>query len=69
MTFQSFVDKYQNETPPSSRARDEGDLRSREVQLSFEMSVGVQLTKAFYETLRFTAFGDFSQSRMKLVDM
>ena len=35
----------------------------------FEMWVGVPLTRAFFETLWLTAFGDFSQSRMKLVDV
>ena len=69
MTFQSFVDKCQNETPPSNRVRDEGDLRSREVQLSFEMSVGVPLTRAFCETFGSMTFGDFSQSKAKLVDV
>ena len=44
-------------------------MRSREVQLSFEMSVGVPLTRAFCKTLRSMAFGDSSQSRAELVDV
>ena len=59
----------QDETPPPNRVRDEGRSRNFEGRrMVSRCRWEVPITRALFETFWLSAFGDFLQSKIELVD-